>query len=437
MFNIGSVQVPVIKNFNNLTQNDIENLKKIGIAYVKIYTDDDSFQKTYELLVDKALKFFRSSNNIKYSYSLATTDDMAERKGILNVGYYDRRSSHEQLESFRHIMGTEVLPPFAENDSSIDLLKAILVDDLAKKLIKRIFISFSLNEESNKKIDEMVDEYLKTTFSFTYYEKQFFLEKLKNRNRFNPHKDINLLTVLMLEKPGLQFWADGVWVDLLPRKGYAVVMLGFEAEILTNGQTRSSLHAVRIAENHERLSTVFFISLKKIIPFHSIDGNMLCSDMHLLDSKENYKKYNTYSGTERVIVLSSFNNCTKKINMAAFFMVNLFLAYFLYSKNKSLGDIEESFFKIIKYVVLLNVTSYLFLNLIEKIFQKTYFERMFMDYLQYTDCPEYASQSQRVAYQLGRSSFSLFGAINSSLDSSSYDHRSFWNAGFVKSFVGK
>jgi len=437
MFNIDSFNVPVIDDFNNLSQNEIDNFKKIGIAYVKICTHGDTFQKAYKLLVDKALDFFRSNNNVKYSYSLATLDDIAERKGILSAGYYDRRSSHEQLESFRHIIGNEVLPPFADNASSINSLKAVLVDNLARKLIRKVFMSFSLDEESNKKIEEMMSEYLKATFSFTYYEKQSFLKKLMTRNRFNPHKDISLLTVLMLEKPGLQFWADGVWIDLLPKKGYAVVMLGFEAEILTKNQTRSSLHTVRIADNHERLSTIFFISLKKIIPFYALDGRLLCSDVHLLDSKENYKKYNTYSGSERVIVLSSFNDGIKKINMTSFFFINLFLSFFIYSKHNSLDHFDESIFKDLKYAVVINGASYLFLNMIEKIFQETYFERMFMDYLQYTDCPEYASQSQSVAYQLGRSSFSFFGAINSFFEPSSCAHKSFWNAGFIKSFVGR
>jgi isopenicillin N synthase-like dioxygenase len=54
----------------------------------------------------------------------------------------------------------------------------------------------------------------------------------------NPHRDFGLLTLLFIEKAGLEAQIDGRWVAVSPKKGYFVVNVGRALETFVNDSTK-------------------------------------------------------------------------------------------------------------------------------------------------------------------------------------------------------
>lgn len=98
-----------------------------------------------------------------------------------------------------------------------------------------------------------------------------------------PHKDMGWITVLCLDKMGLQTSVDGKqWENIPPKEGYCVINFGRAFEILINAtdKLRASMHRVEITE--PRVSFGLFIN-------HT-EG----SSMYQIDDKQNLVKSGTY-----------------------------------------------------------------------------------------------------------------------------------------------
>ncbi len=406
-------QLYIIDDISNISSRDLDNIKKAGLFYVKMQDNYDCLQD----LRTKGLEFFRSDTSKKMTYSPISGDSDWMKKNK-SFGYNNRRSSFEHLETFRQLVdeGT-VVSCFDQN--KVHSLKCGLVDRLGLDLVKKVLQSFSRGGENSGQIDEMINN-VRIIFSFVYYPTRNFFENLNSGSRLNPHKDTDLITIIVIDKPGLQYWADGKWVDIYPKRGYALAMFGYDLELITKGRVRSSLHRVRTLNNEERMSTVFFVSMKKLIPFQSTDGEILCDESALPDYKNRYQKHNIL---DRVEVRKAFDYTVKKINIGSCIIFNAFLA---------------SFFKVEPKTSLhLNIANFAILNAFIYLFKATYFERMSMDYLQYPECPAYADHSQVEAYNLGKSTFSFFGLVNTFSNKAAIVNKSFWNAGAIRSFIGK
>lgn len=111
-----------------------------------------------------------------------------------------------------------------------------------------------------------------------------------DNSAFSKHKDFDFITILYVNKPGLEVWltdercADR-WVSVQPKRGYVVVNLANALELVLNQQCKSVLHQVRVVNEHgvseERLSIGLFIgpSWNKPI-FNLVTGEQLYKVYH-------------------------------------------------------------------------------------------------------------------------------------------------------------
>lgn len=425
MFNFSHFNIPVIESIDIMTSFELDNLRKTGFCYLKIGEFSSEYNRCSTTIRAQALNLFRSDDATKKTFSVPPSEVEYWKQRTLTGGYRDRRSNFEHLEAFRQSMGQPIQAPFVDCSEAINSYKKMMVDKLAIKLVIKLLEY--LSDGTKKEYIDQVQHNLTCTLSLTYYSTRTLAERLTLKPRFNPHKDIDLITVIQLDKPGLQAWMDGTWVDILPKEGYVFALFGDQLDTITEGETRSCLHAVRMSKNEERLSTIFFVS-STISPFISLKGDFISEDRATY-FKNRYINHNTES---RISVKSAFKNFRFATNLWVIFISSLALARFFLLENPNRFDIRSTTKLIAPYV-----SGTILLNILVQIFRVTHFEKMFMDYLQYSECPKYASDLQTRSYELGKSSLSFLGMTKSFSDSSTYLHRSFWNAGFIKAFASK
>lgn len=408
--------IPTIENIDDISSDQLENLKTAGIFYIKLGSQEAELQKHLQTLNNQALDLFRSEQNIKCKYSAPKSDEIPWIKQTLTDGYIDRRNQLEHVETFRQPMERDILPPFQEYADDIYFLKDRLVNKLSVKILKKIVNTFSPSEQVEETCNIMND--LGSCLTFVYYpSKKTLHEKLRAKLGINPHKDICLLTLIMLQKPGLQCWADGRWIDVLPKNGYVVVLLGDILDLATDGNVRSCLHRVKMMNNEDRISTLLFVGSNKDLQ-KTVSGVNLEPDY--ID-----KRYNKFNKQDHANFRRSFAILRKKINLTALVVFGLFLIITL-KPNLSACY----------YFISLVLLAFILLNSFLQIFYVMHLrKRMLIDYLQYPTCPKSASESEAKAYQLGQSSLNFLGMLKSLLCAVTYLHTNFWNAGFISSFI--
>ncbi len=426
-------EIPIIENIDTITSEELEIFKYVGIAYIRV--TNSSYATHLTALNNKALKLFRSSDLEKQQYNTLGIPK-PERKKTSSDGYVDRRSKHEHLETFRQPVSA-LLPPFDTDEATVKSLSNVLIDELAVKVLKKIIASFASLEGVDVDALRHLSERMSTVelyLAFVYYPGRNFLQRLIHQPRINPHKDINLITIIMLQQPGLQFWADGYWVDVLPKPGYAAALLNDELNLLTNGRTRACLHAVRMTSSQERLSTLFFVGPKNIPnnPMSTITG------CELPDFFTN-KRYLKHVFTDREAVSNAYNAVSFKLNMAyvATFACVAFASWAFYSQDNLNASKTVNYAGTHSYKLpLLFSAGFTLLNTMLHFFKKFHFEsRMLMDYLQYSTCSDSASESEQNTYQLGKSALTVSGMFRSIFNRNIYRNPSFWNAGFMSSVI--
>ena len=107
------------------------------------------------------------------------------------------------------------------------------IDQIALPVIKKIFEHENILQFYN----EIIDHYT-ASLTFIYYP---YPSKM-NRN-LKAHKDIGLVTVLYITKPGLEIYANDEWNPIDPQSDYVVVNVGVCLELMTGGAYPSSLIA--------------------------------------------------------------------------------------------------------------------------------------------------------------------------------------------------
>jgi len=111
-------------------------------------------------------------------------------------------------------------------------------------------------------------------FSFNHYR------PTKKMIGFNPHRDIGYVTVLFINKKGLNAKIDGKWESIVPKPGHFIVNFGKAFEVLVNDTSKlvGSLHYVEeISEEiGDRISFGLFSnsSLDASVYKVTSDGNL-------------------------------------------------------------------------------------------------------------------------------------------------------------------
>lgn len=127
---------------------------------------------------------------------------------------------------------------------------------IATTLLKAALSSLSIPEEQwNTVTGGLTTGKGTNVFSFNNYQPD------GKRIGLIPHKDMGWITVLFIDKHGLEAKIDEEWVSVPPKEGYFVINFGKAFEILINDVSKisASVHRVRqISEN--RISFGIFIN---------------------------------------------------------------------------------------------------------------------------------------------------------------------------------
>lgn len=422
-----NAHIPIVENIQDMSLDEINLIKSTGFCYVKIQGNEQLCKESDELR-SIMINFFRSSTETKKSYTVRKASAKKIDK-ILISGYTDRRSVTENLEIFRQYISDDPYPPLNSIPGAVNNMSENFIKRLGIELSKKVLNSINIHSEVSKNYDAALENPV-GILSYTYYSPGKFLNRLTSPAGINPHKDIDLLTVIILEKPGLEAWVDGEWVPLLPKAGYAVIIFGDDFTTLTKGQVRSCLHAVRTTEGRERLSTVYFISMDRSLPYVLIDGTKLSdTGSQYLDNR--FLQHNVEL---RMCANSALSYCKSRLNFSYFLLYGLLCSKNLLSSDILLLNFRDNAKDFFKPLLLQGLVGFTLLNTLLKIFSITYFKRMILDFLQYSEEPNFASHGKREAYSLGKMSLNFFGMTHSFLNPVTYQYRSYWNAGFLTTF---
>ncbi|AOX02927.1 hypothetical protein BJP34_28905 [Moorena producens PAL-8-15-08-1] len=93
------------------------------------------------------------------------------------------------------------------------------------------------------------------------------------------HKDYDLMTVILMDKPGLEVFWDEQWHDVNPQPGYGVLFLSETLEKMLGGKINSSIHGVSIPDE-ERISIGVFKGPNTNIPIRDYINDQILFDSH-------------------------------------------------------------------------------------------------------------------------------------------------------------
>jgi len=268
-----------IESVNNLGLEEIKKFIQDGFAYVRL-PNDMHVKDELHALKNHALKFY----NMPYAFknSESTRLNPKKYKGYINRREDDKPIYHEQV-FFRP---DDPIRPFESQLNHLIEVDSVFWGRIAKPILHHIF-QFVLKEAGFDKctISELYNEATEKRFSsisFPYYPSPELQDKASHKYKYglNPHKDQGIITVLWVNKPGLQVWLDDSlcnWIDVHPDENYVVVNIGNALRLILNDECKSSLHRV-LFPTEERLSIAMFYDLSFDYNLRNLITNELCFD---------------------------------------------------------------------------------------------------------------------------------------------------------------
>lgn len=223
-----------------------------------------------ETLREKTEKVIEYVNGIRDNTSLKTAN-----LGNAQLGYQERHGSQAVAFSAMSHQWEQVFP--TEVVEVARSMNALAVGTL-KAALQHLSIPEAAWAQATGKLTDGAGSNVFTTNHYKPGEQKIGLI---------PHKDMGWITVLFIDKRGLETSKDGKqWEDVPPQKGYFVINFGRAFEILVNStdKLRASLHRVRRLEE-ERMSFGIFINHTEGSPMYQID------DQNRLSQVGNYDDY--------------------------------------------------------------------------------------------------------------------------------------------------
>ncbi len=211
--------IPVLSSRSLSDCKLVSEATKGGIFYFEIPNECEKY-------IDEALEF---------CYHFPNNDEIKNYSDGKFGGYHQR--NHDQIESF-----------YVEK-KDWNLVLSLSLQQLASEmeiLTKEILISVLINSAIPKEMwsqgtGNLTDGKGQTHFSFNHYRPE------KNTVGIKPHRDFGLVSILFVEKDGLEAYHQKEWKKVPPLDGYFVVILGKAFEILVNDVEKVSgaWHQVR------------------------------------------------------------------------------------------------------------------------------------------------------------------------------------------------
>lgn len=229
-----------IDSIDELTSVQLNEIVKTGFCYVKL-PDAERTQADLSILRSRALDFFRQSKSDKL---LLAVNDAFE-------GYADRQDGKVPQSAQQFFFRPDKpVGPFVNDKSLISSVTGVFQNQIGLPLIRRVFELAG----QPAKFPGLTEKPF-SSFSFVYYPE---IPEKKCDRGITAHKDFDFITVLQVNKKGLQVWIDGLWVDVEPRNGYVVVNFANALELMLGGACTSALHRVLLPKE-ERISIGLFI----------------------------------------------------------------------------------------------------------------------------------------------------------------------------------
>lgn len=249
-----------------LNQNSLENrdlvleASKAGAFYFEMPKD------CQELVPDA----------VDFSYGFPNDETIKQYSDGKFGGYHKR--DHNQIESF-----------YVERKDWNRILPENL-QKLAHKmdpLMNRILPSILEHTEIPQKFWEsgtggLTQNNGQRHFSYNHYRSEI------NEEGINPHKDFGFLSILFVEKKGLEVLQNQQWIEVPPKPGHFVVIVGKAFETLANDPEKVSAawHRVRHLEE-ERISFAITSDNEESLPVRRyLQGENRLESVH-----PNYSEY--------------------------------------------------------------------------------------------------------------------------------------------------
>lgn len=204
--------IPILSQNQLIDRERISEVVKDGIFYLEMPHE-------CKVHVDDALEF---------CYRFPNDEKIKEYTDGKFGGYHNRE--YDQIESFyveKRDWG-KVLP------TSLQQL-AFKMAHLTKILLQTTLVNSAIPKELwSEGTGLLTDDGGQNHFSFNHYRCE------KEAMGIKPHQDFGFVTILFVEKAGLEAYYKGQWEEVPPLKDHFVVILGRAFEILVNDQNKVS-----------------------------------------------------------------------------------------------------------------------------------------------------------------------------------------------------
>ena len=230
-------------------------------------------------------RFFSLPAERKQALSLNDRDDFRGYVGLgeeLTNGKPDMKESYEFAQDGEHPAGTE-LPAFDRlygynpwpEETWVPGFKTViggymsLVEGVSQRMMGALIDSLDV-DPSNR--DPQWSEPLHFRTRLIYYSKVD--DMAEGTIRVHEHTDLAMFNLLRINAPGLEArHANGHWVEVAPRKGAFVVILGELCHWWSCGSFRAGIHRVRqVTIEGVRTSMPFFFYPNLQTTLRSVDG---------------------------------------------------------------------------------------------------------------------------------------------------------------------
>lgn len=255
----------------------------IQLSWKEINENNDDFKHKFDLALRDGFFYVQIPDNIKHLISKAQefgksirTDETLKQHDLgERLGYQARHGTQAvSFVSMKH-QWKQVLPEAVK-----DL--AIAMDTIALEILKASLRHLGVSEELWSKVTgKLTDGEGSNVFSFNNYKPG------NEKIGLIPHKDMGWITVLFIDKTGLEKSLDGkIWKPIPPKEGYFVINFGRAFELLINktDKLQASVHQVRRLDE-ERLSFGTFINHREGTNIHQISENGSLKEL------ETYEQY--------------------------------------------------------------------------------------------------------------------------------------------------
>lgn len=253
----------------------------IQISWQEMQNEDHSFKEKlgqamkdgfFYLGIPEELKP-KLPSCVKYAENLQNNTELKSHDlGGKTLGYRERQNT--QIITFntvkpqwKHVFPNEIL----------DTANAMY--EIGLTVLKKSLLHLEIPEEDwDLATGQSTNNQGEVFFSLNQYKPE------KQNIGLIPHKDMGLITVLFINKHGLEKRTDdGLWEDIPPKEGYFVVNFGQTFEILIGSATKlkACIHRVRQLQE-ERMSFVTFIHQKPKHDMYTVnnEGKVIRAGSH-------------------------------------------------------------------------------------------------------------------------------------------------------------